>query len=71
MRRALMQALAEPGTHWFLLALALLLFSWPLLGLLAEGSWIAVMCRFFISWGVILGLLALVARAASRRDTPR
>lgn len=71
MRRLVSQALAEPGTQWFLLALAVLCLCWPLVSLLAEGSWTAVLLRFFSAWGLLLGILVLLALAAARRDTPR
>lgn len=71
MRRLVSQALAEPGTQWFLLALALLFLCWPLVSLLAEGTWVAVLARFFCAWGLLLAILILLALAAARRDTPR
>ncbi len=71
MRRMMSQALAEPGTQWFLLALAVLFLCWPLVSLLAEGTWIGVLGRFFSAWALLLAILALLALAAARRDTPR
>ncbi len=71
MRRALGQALAEAGTQWFFLALALVFLSWPLLSLLAEGDLISVLARFLWAWIAGLGLLVALSRAINRRDTPR